>query len=278
MTSPLYVAELTINHLGMLNIAKAMIKAAKKSGADFVKLKKKKVDQYYKKDVQQWRSFDFLTYRQSLELSDDDFFELDKYCKEIGIQWFSTIHEAETLEFIQQFNPPMYKIASMDAGKDSLVQKTIEQCQKHNVPLVISLGGKDEIFVETLLKKIHEAEIFCFLLHTVSIYPTPSGKSNINYINDLIKKYENDRVRVGYSGHEEGYAPTLLATSYGAKMIERHFTLTRDYNIHHINAALTPGEFKDMVRISREMLMEKNAQYQVCESKEQEFLNDLVYN
>ena len=81
----LYIAELSINHLGMLNIAKSMIKAAKNSGADFVKIKIKKVNKYYSQKPKKWREYDFIDYRESLELKNDDIKEMVSYCKEIGI-------------------------------------------------------------------------------------------------------------------------------------------------------------------------------------------------
>jgi sialic acid synthase SpsE len=244
--NPIIVAEFSINHLGMVNIAKKMVDSAVSSGANLIKLKFKNVDKYYKKDNKTWRNLNFKIYRNSLELSKEDFIELSKYCKEKGVDWFSTVHDLESLEFIKSLNPIYYKVASMDTSNTKLVNKVIETCKKENKPLIISLGGRDKNFTDDLVNKIKNAKIKAFLLHTVSIYPTPVGKSNINYINELKKLYENEDIKIGYSGHEVGFSASITAVMFGISMIERHFTLSRQYKIHHIQAALTPKEFKQM--------------------------------
>ena len=277
MKRPIFVAELTINHLGMQKIAKAMISAAKESGADYIKLKIKKVEKYYDKEVKKWRDFEFIDYRKSLELYNDDFLELNNFCKEIGIGWFSTLHDSETFQFIKKLDPPMYKIASMDSDKEELVDEVIEACRQDNKPLVLSLGGKDEEFTEAIVGKIKKNKIKAYILHTVSIYPTPIGRCNINYIPQLISKYQDDNIKIGYSGHEEGIAPTILASIYGAAMIERHFTLSKDYLIHHIKTAITPLEFKEMVKMVDEILEEKSSTHLVMDKEELEFLKDIKY-
>ena len=105
----IYVAELSINHLGMLNIAKAMIKSAKDSGADYVKIKIKKVNNYYSKKPKKWKGYDFIAYRQSLELKNEDIKEMVSYCKKIGIGWFSTVHDTTGLNFIKTLKPNFFK-------------------------------------------------------------------------------------------------------------------------------------------------------------------------
>lgn len=277
MKKPLFIAELTINHLGMVNIAKTMIKSAKDSGADFVKLKIKKVDKYYKTEVKKWRSFEFLDYRKSLELREEDFYELDKFCKDVGIKWFSTIHDEETLRFIQKLNPPMYKIASMDSDKEQLVDEVIKVCKSEKKPLIISVGGKSEDFTQKIIQKIKSQKIKSYILHTVSIYPTPIGRCNINYIPHLIKTYQDDNIKIGYSGHEEGIAPSILASIYGVSMVERHFTISKDYLIHHIKTAITPVEFANMVSIINDILTEKDSDFTVVDKEELEFLKQIKY-
>lgn len=274
---PIFVAELSINHLGMVEIAKKMIEAAKQAGADVVKLKLKDVEQYYDDESKQWRNFNFIKYRKSLELSKSDFREIDAYCEELNIPWFATVHDEESREFIRQFDPPFYKIASMDSGKGSFVDDTIEICREEDKPLVISMGGKNEQEERAIVETIQEAGIEAYVLHCVSLYPTPFGKCNINHMRKMMELYESDRINVGYSGHEKGIAPSLLAAEYGAKMIERHLTLTRDFQIHHIDAAITPNEFDDMTTIGGRMLKEKRANAEEMDKKELQFLNEKKY-
>lgn len=239
---PIMVAELSINHLGMVKIAQKMIDEAVSGGANLIKLKFKNVKKYYKDDGKKWRNFDFKTYRGSLELSKDDFSYLAEYCNSKGIRWFCTVHDEEGLDFIKTFNPPFYKVASMDAGKTELVDKVMTLCSMENKPLIISLGGKSDEFVSKLVEKINRFKLKAFLLHTVSIYPTPDGKSNITYITHLRNKFESDNIKIGYSGHEIGYAPSILATLQGAKMIERHFALSLDWGYTPSRLCFNPRE------------------------------------
>lgn len=249
MRQPFFVAELTINHLGMVKIAKMMIDAAQQAGAHAVKLKLKNVKKYYKKEKANWRNFDFLEYRKSLELSHDDFVDIAAFCQGKEIPWFCTVHDLESLEFIRSLNPLFYKVASMDSSKLDFVDSVLTTCRDDKKKLVISIGGKSDEETKGIVDKIKAAGVQAYVLHTVSIYPTPDGQSNINYIGKLINDYQDDQISIGYSGHEIGYAPSIMAYVYGASMIERHFTLSKDFKIHHIQSALTPQEFKQMTSL-----------------------------
>lgn len=274
------VAELSINHLGMLNIAKAMVKAAKDSGADYIKFKKKDVVNYYSKGTRKWRQYyDFLDYRKSLELSLEDFQEIDTYCKGLDIPWFSTVHDAESLEVIKHFKPPFYKVASSDSDKENVLIPTAKLAHLDTKPLVVSVGGKSHQFVVELIDKIHK--VFSgdlYLLHTVAIYPTPLNKVNLHkliFLQSLKDKYEN--LYIGYSGHEVGFIPTLMTNYYNVDMIERHFTLSRDLLIHHIDTALLPNEFSDMVDNIRAIKNSESTTSGVIQG-EDKFLQDKDYS
>lgn len=278
MERPKFVAELTINHLGMVNIAKAMIKSAKEAGADFVKLKMKKVEKYYKAQVSRWRNLDFIAYRKSLELSEADFQEISAYCDELNIPWFATVHDETSLEFIRSFSPPFYKVASMDSGKETFVKHLLEVCQEDEKPLVLSLGGKSIEEKDYIVNLIKEAGVHAYLLHTVSIYPTPRGQNNIGNILELSSRYSDSKISIGYSGHEEGYSPSLLAFLYGAKMIERHVTLSKDFKIHHIQAALDMDEFKQMIDLITKMAEEISTPISEWQPDEMDFLKKQIYS
>jgi len=274
---PIMVAELSINHLGMVKIAQKMIDEAVAGGANLIKLKYKNVNKYYKNDGKKWRNFNFKTYRQSLELSKEDFTYLANYCNNKGINWFCTVHDEEGLQFINTFDPPYYKVASMDADKQHLVDKVMKLCAKENKPIIISLGGKSDFFVDSLVSKINKHKLKAYLLHTVSIYPTPDGKSNIAYITHLRNKFESDNIKIGYSGHEVGYAPTILACLQGAQMIERHFSLSMDWKIHHIGCSLTPEKYKEMNETLDKLILESSAVFSEFHKEELEFLKNLDY-
>ena len=181
------------------------------------------------------------------------------------------------MEFIKTFDPPYYKVASMDAGKTELVDKVMKLCAKEDKPMIISLGGKSDDFVTSLVNKINQHGLRAFLLHTVSIYPTPDGKSNITYITHLRRKFESDNIKIGYSGHEIGYAPSILATLQGAKMIERHFSLSMDWKIHHIGCSLTPKTYREMNQVIDKLIIESNTGLTEFHKEELRFLKDLEY-
>ena len=272
-----FIAELSINHLGMVNIAKAMIKSAKEAGASFIKIKVKDVGSYYERS-KTWRNYDFKLYRNSLELSIKDIEEIDRYCKKLKIKWFSTIHDEYGLEVVKKYKPPFYKIASMDGKNTELFDVVLSQCKKDKVPLIYSTGGENKNNLEDIINKAKKSKIKIYLLHAVSVYPTPKGHSNINYIDKLIKIYSSDNVEIGYSGHEEGIAATLLASRKNISMIERHITLSRDYKIHHIDAALLPNEYKDMVDLVYDMYEEDTKIIIKISKEENNFLKNKKYS
>ena len=273
----IYVAELSINHLGMLNIAKAMIKAAKNSGADYVKIKIKKVNKYYSKKPKSWRGYNFINYRESLELSNEDIKEMVDYCKKLGIGWFSTVHDKTGLNFIKTLKPSFFKVASTDNKHIELIKETLNVCKKNKVPFIVSLGGQNEKETEKLVKLIKKYNVKCYLLHCVSIYPTPPGKSNINYIDYLIKKYQNSNFKIGYSGHEENYEASISAGFKNIHMIERHFSLDTNNKIHHIKAALLPNEFLKMKETITKVRKESVRPIKSVSAGEELFLNKKVY-
>ena len=203
---------------------------------------------------------------------------MDAQCKSLGIPCFCTVHDEEGLEFIKQFNPPFYKVASMDSGNTGLVDAVRKLCIEEDKPMIISIGGKDDEFTDALIKSLKDSNLKAFVLHTVSIYPTPIGQSNINYIKKLIDKYQDENIRIGYSGHEEGYAASLLAANLGANMIERHICLSRELNIHHIKCALEPNEFRDMISLIGEVNDDSGSSFNDgFNEDENSFLKDRKY-
>jgi len=273
----IYVAELSINHLGTLNIAKAMIKAAKDSRADFVKIKIKKVDKYYSQKPKKWRGYDFISYRESLELKNDDIKEMVSHCKKIGIGWFSTVHDKTGLDFIKTLKPSFFKVASTDNKNMKLINKTLSVCKKHKVPFIVSLGGQNKKETDDMVKIITKYNVKCYLLHCVSIYPTPPGQSNINYIDYLIEKYQNKNFKVGYSGHEENYAASISAGFKNIHMIERHFTLDKNLKIHHIKAGILPSEFLKMKQTITKIRKESILPIKSLSAGEKLFLKKKIY-
>jgi sialic acid synthase SpsE len=128
--------------------------------------------------------------------------------------WFATVHDTKSRELIRQFDLPLYKVASMDSGNDSFLRETIDVCRNEDKPLVISMGGKDYAEEQEIVREITEEGIKAFVLHCVSMYPTLFGKCNIPHILNMKEVFESDRLKIGYSGHEKGTAPTILTAEY----------------------------------------------------------------
>jgi N-acetylneuraminate synthase len=256
------IAELSINHLGMKKIAMAMIERCHELGADYIKLKKKNVKDYYKPG-KKWREYDFIDYRQSLELSNEDFIDIDTYCKEIDMPWFSTVHDLEGLRFLSTFDPPFYKVASMDARNREFLGEFLNNVP-NNRPIIVSTGGMDISEISNLVKTVTDFNLHLILNHCVSIYPTDIGQTNIHMLNELHNRFASDTIKIGYSGHEIGWMPTIAAVLLGAEYIERHVTLSRDIKIHHIDASLTMEEFDKMtqdIRHIEELMKAENLEY-----------------
>lgn len=273
---PEITAEFTINHLGMRNIVQATLDRCKQMGVDFVKFKIKDVHNYYKRDGKRFRGFDFIDYRHSLELSHEDFRFIDQWCRENDMKWFSTAHDFSGLEFLSKFDLPYFKIASMDALNRPLLDKMLE-LNTRRVPVIVSVGGLDYEQTEAIVRNVTDAGCRLMLLHTVSIYPTPLDKCSIQTIPKLRELFGAANVRIGYSGHEIGYVPTLLAVQAGAEMIERHITLSKDLRLHHIDAALTTDEFENMITDIDAVITSLNVGEKAYFDEEHSFLRERHY-
>lgn len=219
------IGEIGINHNGSVDIAKKIIDGAKSAGCDAVKFQKRTPeictpkDQWYIERDTPWGRMTYIDYRYKVEFGVDQYAEIDRYCKEVAILWFASCWDEEAVDFIEQFNPPLYKTASASLTDHDLLVKH----KKLNKPLIISTGM-------STMKEIEDGvDVFgldnLLLAHATSSYPAKNEELNLRMINTLKEKYPD--VPVGYSGHEVGLAPTWAAVSLGACFVERHITLDR---------------------------------------------------
>lgn len=222
--NPCYIiAEIGINHNGDINFAKKLIDIALVSGCDAVKFQKRTIDVVYSpEELAKPRESHFGEtngdLKRGLEFGLDEYKEIDKYCKEKGITWFASCWDEASVDFIDQFEVPCYKIASASLTDDDLILYT----RSKGKPILLSTG------MSTLEQIDHAVEILgkkdLVLLHTTSTYPTLYSELNLSVIPQLQKRYG---VPVGYSGHETGIATTSATIAIGAKVIERHITIDR---------------------------------------------------
>lgn len=217
------VAEIGINHNGDVGLAKKLINVAVAAGCQAVKFQKRTVDVVYtKEELAKPRENPFGPtngdLKRGLEFGVDQYKEIDRYCRELNILWFASCWDEGSVDFMEQFNPPCYKIASASLTDDNLLRHH----RRTERPIVLSTG------MSTLEQVDHAVEVLgkrdLVILHTTSTYPSQPAELNLKVMPQLRSRYG---VPVGYSGHEVGLAPSVAAVALGACMIERHITLDR---------------------------------------------------
>ena len=222
---PYLIAEIGINHNGSLDIAKKLINAAKESSFDAVKFQKRTIDIVYDKktlDTPRESPWGTTTREQKLglEFEKEEYDEIDDYCKKLGIDWFASAWDSQSLQFLDNYDLKYHKIASaMIVDKDLL--ESVAQRKKHTF---ISTGMSNKKEIDDAIKIFRENSCPFELMHCVSTYPMKVEDANLITINQLKKEYNCD---VGYSGHENGVLVSLVAFMQGITSLERHITLDR---------------------------------------------------
>ena len=219
------IAEIGINHNGSLEIAKKLIEGAKAAGCDAVKFQKRTPeicvpkDQWNVERETPWGRMTYIDYRHVVEFTKDDYASIDKFCKENDIVWFASCWDEEAVDFIEQFDVPIYKTASAALTDEDLLlkQKTL------NKPIIVSTGMSTMEEIEEAEKLFNGKNIL--LAHSTSSYPCPNEELNLKMITTLREKYP--AIPIGYSGHETGLSPTWAAVALGASFVERHISLDR---------------------------------------------------
>ncbi|MDZ7369815.1 MAG: N-acetylneuraminate synthase family protein [candidate division KSB1 bacterium] len=222
---PFIVAEIGINHNGSLEIAKKMIEGAVAAGCHAVKFQKRTPElcvpkeQWHLKRQTPWGEMTYIDYRHRIELSAEDFEEIDRFCRQNGILWFASSWDIPSLEFIEQFDPPLHKAPSAMLTHSDLLLAM----KKTGKPVMISTGMSTLDEIDEAVDLLDERNIL--LAHTTSSYPCPDSEVNLLMINSLKRRYPE--AVIGYSGHEQGALPSIVAVALGAAFIERHITLDK---------------------------------------------------
>lgn len=223
---PVYIiAEIGINHNGSIDIAKKMIDGAVFAGADAVKFQKRTpeicvpADQWLIERDTPWGRMTYIDYKRKTEFTMKQYFEIDQYCRQKGIDWFTSCWDIPSVEFIEQFDTPLYKIASACITDMELLAK-IKDTGK---PVMISTGMSTMQEIDDAVNSLDRKNLM--IAHATSTYPCKPKELNLNMIKTLKETYPD--IPVGYSGHETGLATTYAAVALGAGFIERHITLDR---------------------------------------------------
>ncbi len=219
------IAEIGINHNASMEVTKKLIDGASLAGCDAVKFQKRTPeicvprDQWDKERDTPWGRMKYIDYRHKMEFDADQFLEIDRYCKDRGIQWFASCWDEPSVDFLEQFNPPCYKAASASLTDIELLKKM----QSTGKPLMISTGMSTMEEIDAALDALNHDNLL--VAHSTSSYPCPVAELNLNMVHTLKAKIPD--LPIGYSGHEVGLAPTWAAVAMGATFVERHMTLDR---------------------------------------------------
>jgi N-acetylneuraminate synthase len=182
---------------------------------------------------------------KTFELDINEQKKISDYCKEKGILYMCTPWDLKSVDILESFNVPAYKVASADLTNIPLISKLIRTKKQ----LILSTGMSTEAEIKITVDFLNKNNADFILLHCNSTYPAPLHDINLNWINQL-KKIHN---KVGYSGHERGINVSLAAVALGAKVIERHFTLDRNMEGPDHAASLEFNEFSNLIAGIREI-------------------------
>jgi N-acetylneuraminate synthase len=243
------IVEIGINHNGSLDIAKKLIDNAIDVGCDAVKFQKRTVDRVYTQEFldspreSSWGDTQRVQ-KEGLEFGKEEYDEIDKYCKEKGIEWFASAWDIESQLFLRQYNLKYNKIASPMLTHKKLLETVAEEGKY----TFISTGMSTMEQVEKAVKIFRDLECPFELMHCNSSYPTEDFNSNLKCIKTLRERYG---CKVGYSGHEKGIQITLAAVSLGATSVERHITLDKYMYGSDQFASVTPMDLIKLCKLVR---------------------------
>ena len=245
------IAEIGINHNGDLDIVKKLIDVACEAGCDAVKFQKRTIEKVYSEEIlnspreSPWGKSQ-RDQKNGLELSFNNYLEIDNYCKVKKIQWFASAWDIESQEFLRQFNCKYNKIASAMIVSEQFLKEVASE-KKHTF---ISTGMSDLDQIEVAVKIFKSMECSFELMHTVSTYPMPDSDANLMCIPMLKNQFNCD---VGYSGHETGLSISYAAVALGATSIERHITLDRTMYGSDQAASIEPHGLRQLVGALRKI-------------------------
>ena len=253
MKKPHLIAEIGINHNGDINIAKQLIKSAKDCGFDSVKFQKRTINIVYDEktlDTPRESPWGKTTREQKLglEFEKKEYDEIDKYCKELNIDWFASAWDVESLKFLENYNLKYHKIASaMIVDQNFLIE--VAKMHKHTF---ISTGMSSKQDIDNAVNIFKKNNCSFELMHCVSTYPMKIEDANLVTINSLKDEYD---CNVGYSGHENGVAVSLAALMLGISSLERHITLDRTMYGSDQSASLELSGMKSLCESINKMIL-----------------------
>lgn len=274
------IAEIGINHNGDVALAKKLIDLAVSAGSDAVKFQKRTVDVVYtkealdtkrevpreilekaiargvlpKENVARLEASDFTDttngdQKYALELSKEEYAEIDRYCADKGILWFASPWDEASVDFLAEFNIPAYKVASASLTDDGLLR----HMRSKGKPIILSTGLSDMQMVRHAVEVLGQENLM--IMQCTGVYPKTDSDQTLSMINlNVIKTYQKEfpDVPIGFSSNDTGIIPTFAAVAMGAVMIEKHITLERGMWGSDQASSVEPGPYTTLCRWIRD--------------------------
>ena len=246
---PVYIiAEIGINHNGDIKIAEDMIRAAKNAGVSAVKFQKRTPllcvppEERSKMRETPWGYITYLEYREHVEFGREEYSRINDLCKELDIDWFASVWDEEAIDFMEQFDPIAYKVPSASLTDNTLIDKL----NSTGRPIILSTGMST---MEEIRKSVSHFDMDRLAItHATSAYPCDPKELNLRMVETLAAEFD---CPVGYSGHEVGLIPSVVAVGLGATIVERHFTLDRAMWGTDQSASVEPSGMARLVKYIR---------------------------
>jgi N-acetylneuraminate synthase len=238
------VADIGINHNGDIDLAKRLISVAVAAGCDAVKFQKRTVEVVYTaEELAKPRENPFGTtngdLKHALEFGQDEYEEIDAFCRSVKMTWFGSPWDEASVDFLEQFDVSVHKIASASLTDDDLLR----HIRKTGKPIILSTGMSTYAEIDHAVEVLGKKDLI--LLHTTSTYPATYDELNLRAIPTMAARYG---VPIGYSGHETGIPTSVCAAALGACCVERHITMDRAMWGSDQAASLEPNGISRLVR------------------------------
>lgn len=253
--APVVIAELSANHLGSLPRAQDLIRAAAEAGADVVKFQhyspatitvKSTRPEFFIGGDSLWAGRDLWSLYEEAMTPWEWTADLIATCEDVGIAWFSSPFDESAVDFLEQFHPLMYKVASFELIDIPLVQRIA----RTGKPLIMSTGMSTAEEISEAIEAARSAgNNQIALLRTNSAYPAPIDQMDLRAIPHMREKWG---VSVGLSDHTLDHTAAIVATTLGARVFEKHLTMKRSDGGADSAFSLEPAEFANYVRSIRD--------------------------
>lgn len=238
------IAEIGINHNGDVDLAKRLIGVALAAGCDAVKFQKRTVDVVYSpEELAKPRENPFGAtngdLKYGLEFEQEEYEEIDAFCKSVKMMWFASPWDEASVDFLEQFRVPVYKIASASLTDDNLLRRI----RATGKPIILSTGMSTYAEIDHAVEVLGNDDLI--LMHATSTYPAYYTELNLRAIPTMAERYG---VPIGYSGHETGIPTSVCAAALGACSVERHITMDRSMWGSDHAASLEPNGISRLAR------------------------------